>query len=79
MSVTIRPYKTGGWEVDIHVILPNGTRARSRTRKHTSDTNHAMTARGQLPGVIRIGRRVLVRADELVDWLDQKRTPSLEE
>ena len=36
MSVTIRPYKTGGWEVDIHVILPNGTRARSRTRKHTS-------------------------------------------
>ena len=36
MSVTIRPYKTGGWEVDIHVILPNGTRARSRTRKPTS-------------------------------------------
>ena len=36
MSVTIRPYKTGGWEVDIHVILPNGTRARSRTRKRTS-------------------------------------------
>ena len=36
-----------------------------------------MMARGQLPGVIRIGRRVLVRADELVDWLDQKRVPSL--
>ena len=36
MSVTIRPYKTGGWEVDIHVILPNGTRARSRQRKRTS-------------------------------------------
>ena len=36
MSVTIRPYRTGGWEVDIHVILPNGTRARSRTRKRTS-------------------------------------------
>ena len=36
MSVTIRSYRSGGWEVDIHVILPNGTRARSRTRKHTS-------------------------------------------
>ncbi len=40
---------------------------------------YAMTERGQLPGVVRIGRRVLVHADELVDWLDQKRTPSLEE
>ena len=39
---------------------------------------YAMVARGQLPGVIRIGRRVLVHADELVDWLDQKRVPSLE-
>ena len=40
---------------------------------------YAMIARGQLPGVVLIGRRVLVHADELVDWLDQKRTPSLEE
>ncbi len=40
---------------------------------------YAMIARGQLPGVVRIGRRVLVREDELVDWLDQKRVPSLEE
>ncbi len=40
---------------------------------------YAMIARGQLPGVVRIGRRVLVHADELVDWLNQKRVPSLEE
>ena len=40
---------------------------------------YAMIARGQLPGVVRIGRRVLVREDELVDWLDQKRTPSPKE
>ena len=33
---------------------------------------YAMIARGQLPGVVRIGRRVLVWEDELVDWLDQK-------
>ena len=36
MSVTVRPYRTGGWEVDIHVILANGKRVRSRTRKRTS-------------------------------------------
>ena len=40
---------------------------------------YAMAERGQLPGVTRIGRRLLVRRDALVDWLDQKRTPSLEE
>ncbi len=45
----------------------------------SSKATYAMVARGQLPGVIRIGRRVLVHADELVDWLDQKRVPSLEE
>jgi excisionase family DNA binding protein len=34
---------------------------------------YAMIERRQLPGVIRLRRRVLLRADELVDWLDQKR------
>ena len=38
----------------------------------------AMLERGQLPGVIRIGRRVLFREDALIDWLSQKSTPSLE-
>lgn len=37
---------------------------------------YAMAARGQLPGLTRIGRRVLIRADALLDWLDQKRAPS---
>ena len=32
----------------------------------------------QLPGVVRIGRRVLIREDALLDWLRQKSTPSLE-
>ena len=40
---------------------------------------YAMAERHQLPGVTRIGRRLLVRQDNLLDWLDQKRTPSLEE
>ena len=37
-----------------------------------------MIERAQLPGVTRIGRRVLVRQDALLDWLRQKSTPSLE-
>ena len=39
---------------------------------------YAMIERAQLPGIVRIGRRVLVREDALVDWLRQKSTPSLE-
>ena len=40
---------------------------------------YVMAERRQLPGVTRIGRRLLVRRDVLLDWLDQKRTRSLEE
>lgn len=40
---------------------------------------YAMVERGQLPGVIRLRRRVLLRSDDLLDWLDQKRAPSLKE
>ncbi len=40
---------------------------------------YAMVARRQLPGVVRIRRRVLVRADDLLHWLDQKRASSPEE
>ncbi len=38
---------------------------------------YAMIERRQLPGVIRISRRVLLRADDLLHWLDQKRASSL--
>ena len=37
---------------------------------------YAMVERGQVPGVVRIGRRVLVCRQDLVDRLDQKRVPS---
>lgn len=40
---------------------------------------YAMIERRQLPGVIRIRRRVLVRAADLLNWLDQKRAPSPKE
>ena len=40
---------------------------------------YAMVERRQLPGVTRLRRRVLFRSDDLLDWLDQKRAPSLKE
>ena len=39
---------------------------------------YMMIERHQLPGVTRIGRRVLFRSADLLDWLDHKRAPSLE-
>jgi len=40
---------------------------------------YAMIERRQIPGVMRIRRRVLLRAEDLLHWLDQKRAPSPEE
>ena len=37
---------------------------------------YVMVERGQLPGVTRIGRRILIRRDALLDWLDERRAPS---
>jgi integrase len=43
MSVTIRPYRTGGWEVDIRVITPDGARqARQRLRAPVSSRSAAL-------------------------------------
>jgi excisionase family DNA binding protein len=35
-----------------------------------------MVSRGQLPGVTRVGRRVLFRRDHLLAWLEERRAPS---
>jgi excisionase family DNA binding protein len=40
---------------------------------------YAMVTRAQLPGVTRLGRRVLIRSADLVNWLDQKGAPSPKE
>jgi excisionase family DNA binding protein len=40
---------------------------------------YAMVERRQVPGVIRIRRRVLLRAADLLHWLDQKCAPSPKE
>lgn len=40
---------------------------------------YAMVERRQIPGVVRIRRRVLFRTDALLDWVDQKSAPSPKE
>ena len=40
---------------------------------------YAMVERRQLPGIVKLRRRVLLRADDLLHWLDQKCVPSPEE
>jgi excisionase family DNA binding protein len=40
---------------------------------------YAMIERRALPGVVRVGRRVLVRQDVLLDWLHQESAPSPKE
>ena len=40
---------------------------------------YSMIARHQFPGVTRLGRRVLIRRDDLLRWLDRSRTPSPKE
>src|SRR6266851_2394398 len=42
MSVKIRPYRTGGWEVDITVRLPNGSRRRERSKAPVSSKSAAV-------------------------------------
>jgi excisionase family DNA binding protein len=40
---------------------------------------YAMVERGQLPGVVRVRRRLLLRTDALLNWLEQKCAQSPEE
>ena len=44
MSVTIRPYRGGGWEVDIRVVSPDGTRHK-RERKHAPISSRSAVVR----------------------------------
>ena len=44
MSVTIRPYRRGGWEVDIRVVTPDGTRE-FRVRKRAPVSSRSAASR----------------------------------
>ncbi|MCK4548250.1 MAG: helix-turn-helix domain-containing protein [Candidatus Eisenbacteria sp.] len=43
------------------------------------DAIYTMNQRGQLPGGTRIGRRLLFRRDNVLEWLEERRAPSAEE
>ena len=45
----------------------------------TKKAIYSMVERGQLPGVTRIGRRLMFRRNDLLRWLDESRAPSLED
>ena len=40
---------------------------------------YAMAQRGALPGVTRVGRRLLINRDDVVKWLQERRAPSAKE
>lgn len=41
MSVTVRPIRQGGWQVDVMTLLPNGARLRDRRRLNISSRSAA--------------------------------------
>ena len=42
MSVTVRPYRRGGWEVDVRIVLPDGRRRRDRRRAPVTSKTAAL-------------------------------------
>ncbi len=57
-------------------LTPDDAAALLRT---TRKAIYVAIERRQLPGVTRIGRRLLIRTDSLLEWLDQQSASSLQE
>ena len=55
------------------LLTPDELAALLRT---TRKAVYAMIARGQLPGIVRLGRRVLFDRGELLQWLAERRALS---
>ena len=51
----------------------------ARILRTTRSAVYALAERGALPGVTRLGRRLLIRRDDLVAWVHESRAPSPEE
>jgi excisionase family DNA binding protein len=68
------PVNFSGTDVPLLATVDETAELLRTTRKAI----YSMIERGQLPGVTRIGRRVLISTADLLDWLRQKSTPSLE-
>jgi excisionase family DNA binding protein len=62
--------------VDLPIYLkPDEAASLLRT---TRKAIYVLAERGQLPGVARLGRRMLIRTRSLLDWLDQQCASSLQ-
>jgi hypothetical protein len=73
MSVTVRPYVTGGWEVDIRVVLPDGTVIRERKKaQQTSESSARRWAEARERHLLLHGKPKPVREEV-------QKTPTLRE
>jgi excisionase family DNA binding protein len=66
------------WDRNQLPLLTTANEAAALLRT-TRKAIYIMADRGLLPGVTRIGRRLLFRTDALLHWLDQKSAPSPKE
>jgi len=55
------------------LLTPDEVAAALRTSRKQV---YAMAESGKLPGIVRLGRRLLVDRDELVSWIETLRVPS---
>ena len=69
-----RPVRSLGTSPDIPAMLTTGEVA--VVLRTSRKAINAMVERAQLPGIVRIGRRVLIRQDALLDFLDHNCAPS---
>jgi excisionase family DNA binding protein len=77
---TVKNDRSVNWSRTEHNLpmLATADEAASLLRT-TRKAVYAMTERGLVPGVTRVGRRILFRTSALLDWLDQKSTQSPKE
>ena len=73
---TVRHEQNAVASGDLNILMtPDEAAVLLRT---TRKAIYVMVERGLLPGVTRVGRRVLIRTEVLLDWLRRKSTPSPE-
>ncbi len=70
-----RPAKASAVDRDAGTLLLTVEETASLLRT-SCKAIYAMAERAQLPGVTRIGRRLLVRHADLLSWLDERRAAS---
>lgn len=58
------------------LLLPEEAAILLRTSKKAI---YSLAERGQLPGTVRLGRRLLIRRDDLLAWLHRSRAASPKE